>query len=177
LSFPTPVNVALSSVAAIAGGGLNSLALKADGTVWAWGQGFLGQLGNGADIASNVAVQVTGLNVTPSPVIAIAIGNQHCLALKADGTVWAWGDNFLGQLGYVTNGDHSNVAVQVAGLNVTPSPVIAIAADRSKPGVEGGQDGLGLGTQLAGSFGTGPFRWANVTRVRDRAAGQFTTWR
>ena len=40
-------------------------------------------------------VQVQGL----SSVVAIAAGNDHSLALKSDGTVWAWGNNSYGQLG------------------------------------------------------------------------------
>jgi alpha-tubulin suppressor-like RCC1 family protein len=43
--------------------GSHSLALKKDGTVWAWGGNWAGQLGNGADItSSNLPVQVSGLN-------------------------------------------------------------------------------------------------------------------
>jgi len=81
----------LSTVRAIAGGGLHSLALNADGTVWAWGDGLFGQLGDGNFYTSppGVAtpVQVSGLTT----VTAIAGGAYHSLALKSDGTVWAWG--------------------------------------------------------------------------------------
>jgi alpha-tubulin suppressor-like RCC1 family protein len=54
----------------------------------------------------------------------VAAGNSFGLALKSDGTVWSWGDNFSGQLG---TGDKSNtvaVPVRIDGI----SGVIAVAA-------------------------------------------------
>ena len=112
-------SLAVSPVSAIAGGEYYSLALKSDGTVWAWGENSVGQLGDGTTINRSNAVQVSGL----SGVIAIAAGAYHSLALKSDGTVWAWGANSLGQLGDGTTINRSN-AVQASGL----SGVIAIAA-------------------------------------------------
>jgi serine/threonine protein kinase len=114
-----PVEVSgLGDVVAIAGGGAHSLAVKADGTVWAWGFNQYGQLGNGSNADSYAPVQVPGL----VNVIAAAGGEHHTLALKSDGTVWAWGRNRHGELGNGTNTD-SNVPVWVSGL----SGVIAIA--------------------------------------------------
>ncbi|AKJ06107.1 BNR repeat domain protein [Archangium gephyra] len=80
---------------AISAGNSHSLALRTDGSVWAWGQNSEGQLGNGTLTLSNVPVRVTGL-----PIIkAISAGRNHSLALGVDGTVWAWGQNSSGQLG------------------------------------------------------------------------------
>jgi alpha-tubulin suppressor-like RCC1 family protein len=113
-TVPVPVS-SLTAVTAIAGGGGHSLALKNDGTAWAWGRNFFGQLGNGTNTDSNVPVQVSNL----SGVSAIAAGGlkdfEHSLALKNDGTVWAWGFNGFGQLGNGTN-TSSNVPVQTTGL-------------------------------------------------------------
>ena len=80
---------------AISAGGNHSLALKSDGTVWAWGYNGYGQLGIGTTTESHVPVQVTSI----TGVIAIAAGGNHSLALRGDGTVWAWGYNADGQLG------------------------------------------------------------------------------
>jgi len=110
----------LTGVTALAVGGVNehSLALKGDGTVWAWGGNGLGQLGNGTFTNSNTPVQVLG----PSGVgyltgmTALAVGFEHSLALKSDGTVWAWGFNSFGQLGNGTFTD-SDTPVQVLGLS------------------------------------------------------------
>ena len=96
-----------------------SLALKSDGTVWAWGNNQYGQLGDGTTESSSTPVQVSDL----SNVIAIAAGNDLSLALKSDGTVWAWGFNGSGQLGNGTTKD-SSTPLQVSNL----SDVIAIAA-------------------------------------------------
>src|SRR5918912_1414907 len=115
----------LTGVNAIAAGSGHSLALKGDGTVWAWGDNGSGQLGNGTITSSNTPTQVDGLD----GVEAIAGGSSYSLALKNDGTVWAWGSNtsgqeqrISGQLG--TNVMGINTPVQVSEL----SGVKAIAA-------------------------------------------------
>jgi alpha-tubulin suppressor-like RCC1 family protein len=119
LNIPTRV-IGLDNVVAIAGGLIHTLALKSDGTVWACGYNDKGQLGNGTfDITFSYVHQVSNL----TNIVAIAAGSTHNLALKADGTVWAWGANSSGQLGNGTN-DNSNIPVQVSGL----THVYAIAA-------------------------------------------------
>src|SRR5438105_2496912 len=92
----TPAHVSgLTGVVAIAGGYFHSLALRSDGTVWAWGRNYEGQLGigsfskNSPPYGSAIPVQVSGL----TGVVAIAGGYFHSLALRSDGTVWAWGQN------------------------------------------------------------------------------------
>lgn len=85
----------LNEVKAIVAGAYHSLALKDDGTVWAWGNNWDGQLGDDTWENSAVPTPVQGL----SQVIAIASGDYHSFALKEDGTVWAWGSNWDGQLG------------------------------------------------------------------------------
>ncbi len=73
-----PVQVSnLGGVTAIAAGGIHTLAVKSDGTVWDWGNDAYGQLGNGIYQSSNVPVQVLNL----SNVTAIAGGEGHSVAL------------------------------------------------------------------------------------------------
>jgi len=93
----------LTDVVAVTASYTHSLALKSDGTVWAWGANSYGKLGDGTTDDSHTAVQV----VDPydptgyiSDVVAIAAGDMHSLALKSDGTVWAWGYSNCGQLGH-----------------------------------------------------------------------------
>lgn len=116
---PAPVQVGIADVQSIAGGYAHSLALKRDGTVWAWGLNNCGQLGDNSNTNSSVPLQVSGL----TNVVAIAAGGEnagitysHSLALRADGTVWAWGCNQMGQLGDGTT-TMRKVPVQVVGLH------------------------------------------------------------
>jgi uncharacterized repeat protein (TIGR01451 family) len=86
-----PVQIAgLTNVVEVVAGDAHTLALKSDGTVWAWGYNFYGQLGAGSfDFTDRkTPVQVMGL----SNVVAIAAGGKGSMALKADGTVWVWGN-------------------------------------------------------------------------------------
>ncbi len=88
----------------ISSGSYHTLGLRADGTVMAWGENNLGELGLGESTGpetcgsyacSKVPVQVPGL----TGVVAVAAGDYHSLALRSDGTVWAWGDNEYSELG------------------------------------------------------------------------------
>ena len=117
----TPVQVSgLSSVTAIAAGAYHTVALKQDGTVWAWGDNTYGELGDGTQTNSSTPVQVSGL----SNVTAIAAGWSYTVVLKQDGTVWAWGLNYFVELVDVIYPYGSLTPVQVSGL----SSVTAIAA-------------------------------------------------
>jgi alpha-tubulin suppressor-like RCC1 family protein len=90
--LPQPVR-GLGAVAAVAGDDDHSLALLADGSVWGGGQNLHGQVGDGTQVEQPVApVRVVNL----SGVRAIAARAANSIALKSDGTVWAWG---LGPLG------------------------------------------------------------------------------
>ena len=111
----------LTSIKAIMGGEHDNYALKSDGTVWAWGGNFAGQLGDGTYTNTVTPVQVSGL----FSVTMLGGRGYHNLALKSDGTVWAWGWNRNGELGHDTStspcpaplaGTCSNVPVQVIGV-------------------------------------------------------------
>jgi len=146
---PTPVQVSgLSNVTAIAAGDYHTVALKQDGTVWAWGWNYAGQLGDGTWTDSPTPVQVNGLSTN---VTAIAAGGYHTVALKQDGTVWAWGLNGNGQLGDGTQ-TYSPTPVQASGLyNVTA----IVAGDAHTVALK--QDGTvwAWGWNYAGQLGNG----------------------
>ena len=156
----------LTSVVAIAAGYDHSLALKSDGTVWAWGDGSA--LGSGSMANSSVPVQVkdsTGAS-TLGDVVAIAAGNLVSLALKRDGTVWAWGYNGSGALGNGSWGD-SSLSVQVKDPTGTSylTGVTAVAAGegfslalkRDGTAWAWGDNGAGqLGDGLPSGYGSGP---------------------
>jgi alpha-tubulin suppressor-like RCC1 family protein len=87
-----------SGVVAVAGGTAHVLALKSDGSLWAWGHDASGQLGDGGDLDQTKPVPVQGLG-PGSGVVRVAAGESFSLALKSDGSVLAWGHNASGQLG------------------------------------------------------------------------------
>ncbi|WP_339250843.1 fibronectin type III domain-containing protein [Paenibacillus sp. FSL P2-0136] len=90
------VTMEASAPMAVSAGSDQTYALKSDGSVWAWGNNYQGQLGNGTATSSNKAIQTVNL----TSITAVSAGGSYGLALKSDGSVWGWGDNSLGQLGY-----------------------------------------------------------------------------
>ena len=92
VSYTTPVLIPgqirdLKNINAISAGSDFSLALRNDGTVWAWGHSTYGELGNGTFTYSPAPVQTHNL----SGISAISAGSRHSIAIKNDGTVWTWG--------------------------------------------------------------------------------------
>lgn len=80
--------------AMVASGIVHSLAIKEDGTLWAFGDNSYGQLGQGDDVAKTAIVQVGS-----STTWATASAGTASYAIKADGTLWVWGENLAGELG------------------------------------------------------------------------------
>jgi alpha-tubulin suppressor-like RCC1 family protein len=106
-------NPLLIGVIEVAGGLSHSVALKSDGTVWAWGNNATNQLGDGGTTSRKLAGQVkTANNSFLTGIVAIAAGDNFCVALKSDGTVWAWGSNASGQIG-IGSTTNQKFAVQV----------------------------------------------------------------
>jgi len=112
----------LTNIVKIASGLNHSLAIDANGSLWAWGDNEFGQLGDGSmEDDTNVPVHVLGMS---NSVVGVASGYNHSVAVKTDGTVWTWGYNASGQLG-IGNTDNTNIPVQVKGL---PTNAVAVAA-------------------------------------------------
>ena len=125
----------------------HTVAVKTDGTLWAWGANASGQLGDGTTTNHSSPVQVG----TATDWASVAAGSDHTVAVKTDGTLWAWGDNCSGQLGDGTTTNHSS-PVQVG----TATDWASVAAGCQPHG--GGQDRrhpVGLGRQLLGQLGDG----------------------
>lgn len=109
------IGVPLTGVIAVAGGETHTLALRNDGTVWAWGQNLEGQIGDGSTTARLLPVQVMSSTGPVGGVVAIAAHGRSSIALRDDGTVVAWGSNSYGQLGDGT---------RVTRLLPTPVPAL-----------------------------------------------------
>ncbi|MCM2327478.1 MAG: hypothetical protein NDI88_06295 [Lysobacter sp.] len=117
----------LADVAAISAGGAHSVALKTDGTVWTWGHNHRGQLGDGTRSALYQGRLAPAAVAGMAGVKSVSAGGSHTVALKSDGTLWAWGANSSGQLGDGTFEDRLapvRVARDLAG-------VVAISAGDS----------------------------------------------
>jgi alpha-tubulin suppressor-like RCC1 family protein len=84
--------------AALNGG--HSLAIKTDGTLWAWGSNYYGQLGLGTTDDATTPMQVG----KERGWVRVSAGKLHSFAWKADGSLWGWGNNAEGQLGNGTSG-------------------------------------------------------------------------
>ena len=120
------------AVVAVSAGSTHSLAVCADGAVAAWGNNNAGQLGNGTNTNSLVPVTVSSAGVLAGkPVVAVAAGGAHNLALCAYGTLADWGSNNSGQVGdgTVTNRTQP-VLVSTAGV-LSGKSVVALAAGNS----------------------------------------------
>lgn len=96
-------------------------ALKYDSTVWCWGKGHSGVLGDGNSTSSNRPVQVeVAEDVALTGVIGLTTGQTHACALTADGSVWCWGENNVGQLGDGTTTNRSRPVQVKATDGVEP---------------------------------------------------------
>lgn len=176
---------------AIDSGGSHVFAIKDDATLWAWGYNNAGKLGDGTTTQRNTPVQVKYANGSPlTDVVAASVGESHSLVLKSDGTIWAWGANYDGQIGIGTAGSGSNWKNPLQVINNDGSPfthVIAIGAGGNHNMVlkddgtvwtwgDNGYRQLGDGTST--SYKTNPVQVKNynataLTGVASIAAGRF----
>ena len=97
----SPVQIGtLSNWSAVSAGQNHSIAVKTDGTLWGWGTNNEGQLGDGTKITRFSPIQIGTLTNWSSNISA---STSYSMAIKTDGTLWAWGLNNVGQYGDNTN--------------------------------------------------------------------------
>jgi len=130
----------------------HALALRRDGTLWAWGNNSHGQLGNGVSGGQTQIFSQIGFEKNWTGATA---GGPHTIALKLNGSIFAWGSNDKNQLGYWTQNNADNPSPRlVTPLKLAGGPhhSLAVAPDgtlwvwgRS----EYGELGLGALTRLA----------------------------
>jgi N-acetylneuraminic acid mutarotase len=86
---------AINTWKSVAAGGGHSLAIRQNGTLWAWGSNSNGQLGNGNFTTLTTPVQIGTVTIWSS----ISAGTTFSMGLRTDGSLWTWGVNTDGQLG------------------------------------------------------------------------------
>jgi RNA polymerase sigma factor (sigma-70 family) len=91
----------------------HNLAIRDDGTLWGWGENIYGQVGDGSSGRGNAERDVPVESATGKDWKAAASGGSHSLALKRDGTLWAWGNNWAGQLGIAKQQREISQPIQV----------------------------------------------------------------
>ncbi|MCL2680156.1 MAG: hypothetical protein FWF11_01565 [Coriobacteriia bacterium] len=91
------------TIVEVSAGYSHSMAICADGKLYTWGNGYGGRLGLG-DIEGRSTPQEVTQGARSWK--AVAAGDMHSLALDSDGYVWAWGENWAGQLGVGDSEDH-----------------------------------------------------------------------
>ncbi|KAK1370244.1 ultraviolet-B receptor UVR8 [Heracleum sosnowskyi] len=105
----------------IAAGESHTLALTGDGSVYSWGRGMFGRLGTGSEADELIPTRVkfeldkNGGKIDKVKIVGIAAGSYHSLALADDGSVWSWGYNSYGQLGF--EGENSSLPHLVEGFH------------------------------------------------------------
>lgn len=104
----------LDNIKTLAAGYLHTLALDADGSVWSFGLNTSYQTGYPQRLyIQREPYKIPSLN----GIVSIAAGQNYSLALKSDGTVWAWGGNSNGQLGLGYESLNETAPVQVPNIN------------------------------------------------------------
>lgn len=108
VSQTTPVKV-MDQVASVLSIDTQTAVIKEDGSLWMWGRNDYGQLGNGASKNKYSIISSEECSYFPvkvmDHVVAFDCGRYNTIALKTDGTVWAWGYNRYGQVGNGGVGD------------------------------------------------------------------------
>ena len=85
------------------------MGIKTNGELWAWGNNNYGQCAqNNSTGGYSSPIQIPGTNWSTATRISNASGSNHMLALKTDGTLWAWGYNGYGVLGQNNRTNYSS---------------------------------------------------------------------
>ena len=101
----------------VSAGDRNTAGIKTDGTLWLWGQGGFGQIGNGATSRSSPVQTISG--GTNWKQVSLSSNDDYTSAIKTDGTLWLWGAASNGQLGdnFIQNPTANSPIQTVSGGN------------------------------------------------------------
>jgi alpha-tubulin suppressor-like RCC1 family protein len=112
-SSPVSVVGGFTDWVQIAAGANHTAAIRANGTAWSWGSNGAGRLGDNTTVDKSSPVSVVG---GFTDWVQISAGNDHTVAIRANGTAWAWGGGSNGQLGDNTTVNKSSPVSVVGGF-------------------------------------------------------------
>lgn len=168
-SSPVSVVGGFTNWIQISMGAQHTVAIRANGTAWAWGLGSLGRLGDNALLTKNSPVSVIG---GFTDWIQIQGAGTHTIALRANGTIWSWGGNSSkGCLGNGSTTGSSTSPISVVGgftdwVQISSSMYHTLA-------IRSNGSAWGWGYNQAGRIGD------NTTTIRNSPVsviGGFTDW-
>ncbi len=160
---PAPVRVGTSinfaDVKMLTGGRDHAVAVKNDGSVWAWGWNAYGQIGDGTTTSrlTPVPIDINGATAGNGTSIEAAAGAHHSYALRTDGTVASWGRNYRTELGDGTSTSRTRPVNVLMGTGSTPlSGAVSIGSGRDMGNVTLA-DGrvMAWGHNVSGQLGDG----------------------
>ena len=102
----SPVKI-MEDVIAVSAGSDHTMAIRADGSLWGWGDSVHGQLGDGSNVPFEIDRDSGSIIRVPQvypikilgDVVSVSAGRTHTMAIRADGSLWGWGENSFGQIG------------------------------------------------------------------------------
>lgn len=133
---------AMNSQKSVNAGCGNTGLIDTNNSLWMWGDNDAGQLGNGgggnAKCEGGWYYQTLPIKVL-NKVVCVSSSGKHTAAIKTDGTLWTWGENYYGQLGNGTNTDSlvpqkildNVVSVSCGGSSVSSPFTAALKSDGS----------------------------------------------
>jgi alpha-tubulin suppressor-like RCC1 family protein len=148
-----------TAILQVAAGAEHILALDANGNVWTWGAGQLGQLGTGSIGDSSYPAPVLGpqsdfdQTVSSYPIVQICAGANFCLALDSAGNLWGWGD---GATGALPTGNTPQVLTVATQLSIPFTAVWVTATADSVVAVDQYGDFWTWGWNQGGGLGADP---------------------
>ena len=148
-------------------------AIKTDGTLWTWGQGFSGELGTNdtMSILTPVTTFAGGTNWKQ-----VSVGYRHSAAIKTDGTLWTWGAGSYGQLG--TNDTTSSKSIPVTTFaGGTNWKQVSAASANGYSTVALLDDGVNKQLFLFGRNNNGQLGFPPPNIIPDQVEGNSTNWK